>query len=97
MTKHGQARSGDPTTSHRAAVETDATRLENIAWDALRAHGGWVTYFQWSEISGIKYASLTPRGKALWESGRVERQKAPGMNDLGKMKPLLHFKAVKRI
>jgi len=92
----GLARNSDPSTSHEAADETDATRLERIAYQALKAHGGWLTYFQWSQVSGIKYASITPRGKSLWEAGRVEREKRPGVNDLGKIKNLMHFKAVVR-
>lgn len=91
----GLARNTDPNTSHEAAGETDATRLECIAWKALRKHGGWLTYFQWSKISGIKYSSITPRGKSLWLAGRVRRKKLPGLNDLGKIRNLMHFKAKK--
>jgi hypothetical protein len=87
------ARASDPSTSHEAAEDTDIKKLERAAWAALKAHGGWLTYFQWSQISGIKYASLTPRGKSLWLAGRVEREKRPGVNDLGKTKNLMHFKA----
>lgn len=87
------ARISDPSTSREAAEETDVAKLEMAAWAALKAHGGWLTYFQWSQISGIKYASLTPRGKKLWMSGRVEREKRPGVNDLGNIKNLMHFKA----
>lgn len=86
-------RSTDPSTSFEAAEEIDVTRLENIAWGALKADGRWLTYFQWSQVSGIKYASITPRGKSLWLAGRVEREKRPGLNDLGKMKNLMHFRA----
>ena len=91
--KPGLARGTDPSTSHEAAEETDATRLEMIAWNALKSHGGWLTYFQWSQVSGIKYASITPRGKSLWLAGRVEREKRPGLNDLGITKNLMHFRA----
>lgn len=90
----GEVRHTDPSTSHEAAREVDATRLENEAWAALKRHGGWLTYFQWSKLSGIKYASLTPRGKNLWLAGRIRREKRPGYNDLGKLKNLLHFQAV---
>jgi hypothetical protein len=90
----GKTRHTDPSTSREAAEETDATHLETQAWVALRKHGGWLTYFQWSVISGIKYASLTPRGKQLWLNGRIEREKRPGLNDLGKVKNLLHFHAL---
>jgi hypothetical protein len=92
--ERGRVRKGDPLTSVEAAEETDATALETKAWAALRKHGGWLTYFEWSKISGIKYASLTPRGKQLWLRGRVEREKRPGLNDLGKVKNLLHFHAL---
>jgi hypothetical protein len=86
-------RSTDPSTSFEAAEELDVTRLENLAWSALKSHGGWLTYFQWSKASGIKYASITPRGKSLWLAGRVEREKRPGVNDLGAIKNLMHFRA----
>lgn len=89
----GLARTADPSTSHEAAEKTDATKLERAAWKALRKHGGWLTYFQWSKISGIKYSSITPRGKSLWLAGRVKRRKRPGFNDHGKLTNLMHFKA----
>jgi hypothetical protein len=86
-------RSSDPSTSHEAEESLDIQHLERVAYAALKAHGGWLTYFQWAKISGIKYASITPRGKALWIAGRVEREKRPGLNDLGKVVNLLHFRA----
>ena len=86
-------RNTDPSTSAEALDDLDINHLERVAWATLKAHGGWVTYFQWSEISGIKYASVTPRGKALWLAGRVEREKRPGLNDKGKVVNLLHFRA----
>jgi hypothetical protein len=89
----GRTRRTDPSTSREAAEEVDASRLEFQAWAALKKHGGWLTYFQWSKISGIKYASLTPRGKSLWLKGLVDREKRPGVNDLGKIKNLMHFRA----
>jgi hypothetical protein len=90
---HGRTRHTDPSTSHEAGQEIDATKLENDAFQALRRDGGWRTYFEWSALSGIKYSSLTPRGKQLWLDGRVDREKRPGLNDLGKVKNLLHFHA----
>jgi len=89
----GGVRHSDPSTSHEAADETDTARLERKAWTALKADGRWLTYFQWSEVSGIKYSSITPRGKSLWTKGLVEREKREGVNDLGKSKPLMHFRA----
>ena len=86
-------RSSDPSTSREAEEALDIKHLERVAYNALKAHGGWLTYFQWSEISGIKYASCTPRGKALWLAGRVEREKRPGLNDKGQIVNLLHFRA----
>ena len=83
----------DPSTSHEAAETLDFAHLERVAYNALLAHGGWLTYFQWAEVSGIKYASMTPRGKKLWEAGRVVREKRPGLNDKGKVVNLLHFRA----
>lgn len=97
MNKRGAARVTDDSTSQEAAKRTDAAKLELKAWVALRDHGGWLTYFQWSEISGIKYASLTPRGKALWMAGRVDREKRPGRNDLGKIVNLYHFRARRKL
>jgi len=87
------ARRTDPSTSHEATKDLDIAHLENVAWGVLKEHGGWLTYFQWSVASGIKYASITPRGKSLWLKGRVEREKRPGVNDLGKIRNLLHFRA----
>jgi len=92
--KTGGVRPGDPSTSHEAAMDTNATQLENIAYAVLKADGGWMNYFQWSEASGIKYASITPRGKSLWLAGRIIREKRVGVNDLGKITNLLHFKAI---
>jgi len=87
------ARGSDPSTSHKAITEEEAQRLAEQAWGALKSDGRWLSYFQWSKISGIKYASLTPRGKSLWIAGRVERKKMAGYNDLGVLKSLLHYRA----
>jgi hypothetical protein len=92
--RRGGVRRTDPSTSVEGADSIDATKLCFDAWVALKRHGGWMNYFQWSEYSGIKYASLTPRGKDLWLAGLVERRKEPGRNDKGEIKNLLHFRAI---
>jgi hypothetical protein len=91
----GFVRRSDPDTSEEAADSIERTRLENEAWAALLEDGRWLTYFQWSAISGIKYASLTPRGKSLWRRALVMREKRPGLNDKGKIVNLLHHKAIR--
>lgn len=94
--KEGKARGSDPFTSHEAAEQIDASHLEFLAYRALaREYPRWLTYFEWSVVSGIKYASLTPRGKSLRLKGFVECVIMPGMNDLGVIKNLMHFRIVK--
>jgi hypothetical protein len=94
MVKNGEVRNTDPSTSVEAAEGIDATRLENIAYFVLKKDGGWRSYFEWAQLAGLELSSTTPRGRPLWLKGRVKRETRPGQNARGKIRNLLHFKAI---
>jgi hypothetical protein len=97
----GGVRHTDPITSHEAAASIDLPHLRWIALRALRKNRNWpksynkgyLSYFEWSEVSGIPYSSITPRGKWLLDNGFIKFRILPGPNAQGNIKNLMHFKA----
>ena len=97
--KPGLARHTDPSTSHEAAEETDATRLEHEIYQILKGlagNGRWYSAHDLAKdkggITDILYDTLTPRMPALREMLFVECVIMPGNNYNGRIRKIQHYR-----
>ena len=59
-----------------------------------RIEVGWPMADLFPMVASIRHQICVDNAtRKLWLAGRVEREKRPGVNDLGKIKNLMHFKA----
>lgn len=66
-------RRDDPSTSHEAAEQVDATRMERIVLDTIRTFGtdGCISDDVLALLHGYRYSTVTARYKQLKEKGLV--------------------------
>lgn len=66
-------RRDDPSTSHEAAEQVDATRMERIVLDTIRTFGtdGCISDDVLALLHGYRYSTVTARYKQLKEKGLI--------------------------
>lgn len=90
------ARRTDPETSHAAArsVESEATRLEGIVYEAVRRRGDYgLTWDEAEPATGLPAPSISPRWKPLRNKGLIKAKtdesgnavKRPGKSGRGQI------------
>lgn len=87
------ARSSDPDTSHEAAhrISYSVSRLEAEVMRVLKEHGTWMSVIAIAAACDKDKWCISPRMKPLdEEAGLIDRKKMPGLNSVGKIRPLLH-------
>lgn len=88
----GYARNTDPESSHEAAERVDATRLQQLVLEALKAVGVPMTSLRIAEYLGIPVWSISPRMKPLENLGLIVCVGSlPAMNSSGNIRNLRHY------
>ena len=66
-------RKEDPITSHEAAQGVDATKLEQIVYEAIKGFpNGCISDEVLEALPDYRYSSITPRYRALLDKGFIE-------------------------